>query len=400
MARRARGTSRSQRRAEAVEAARAVRVPGRADVAVVGGGPAGLAAAVAAAGAGAGVVVLERDVACGRTILPTGNGRCNLSNARLAWARYNDPAFVEAVCGPRFGEDVLGFLEACGIAVAEEGAGRLYPLSRQAASVRDALLGRARRAGAVLACARGVTGLAPAGGGWRVTWDGEAGSGALAAGAVVLATGGGAGLGGTLGLRVTPLEPVLCPLSCEALEGVSLEALDGRRAHVTARLLRDGAEVARERGEALFRAYGVSGIAAFDLSRAARPGDTLALDLTDGLDSARARCLVEAADGSLAGIVDPAIAAALGGSLERARDLRLVVRGPAEAERAQVTRGGLACDQFDPATLGARGARGLLACGEALDVDGACGGFNLAWAWKSGLVAGAAAAAVAAEGRA
>ena len=395
MARRARGTSRSQRRAEAVEAARAVRVPGRANVVVVGGGPAGLAAAVAAAGAGAGVVVLERDVACGRTILPTGNGRCNLSNARLAWARYNEAAFVEEVCGPRFGEDVLGFLEACGIAVAEEGAGRLYPLSRQAASVRDALLGRVRRAGAVLACARGVTGLERASGGWRVTWDGDAGSGALAAGAVVLAAGGGAGVCDALGLEVAPRVPVLCPLACEAPDGVSLEALDGRRAHATARLLRDGVEVARERGEVLFRAYGVSGIAAFDLSRVAHPGDVLALDLTDGLDAARARRLVEAAGGSLAGIVDPAIAAALGGSLERTRDLRLVVRGPAEAERAQVTRGGLVCAQFDPATLEARGARGLLACGEALDVDGACGGFNLAWAWKSGLVAGAAAAAVA-----
>ena len=66
--------------------------------------------------------------------------------------------------------------------------------------------------------------------------------------------------------------------------------------------------------------------------------------------------------------------------------------GPAEPERAQVTRGGLATAQFSPKTLEARAVPGLFACGEALDVDGACGGFNLAWAWKSGLVAGASAA--------
>ena len=69
--------------------------------------------------------------------------------------------------------------------------------------------------------------------------------------------------------------------------------------------------------------------------------------------------------------------------------------GPAEPERAQVTRGGLATAQWAPSTLEARGLPGLFACGEALDVDGACGGFNLAWAWKSGLVAGLAAAAAA-----
>ncbi|MBM6675446.1 NAD(P)/FAD-dependent oxidoreductase [Olsenella uli] len=393
MARGPRRTSRSRAREEALAAAGAVRVPARCDVCVVGGGAAGLAAAIAAAGAGASVVVLEHAPECGRTILATGNGRCNFSNARLAWERYNDPAFVEAVCGPRFDEDVLGFFGECGLAWAEEEGGRLYPLSRQAASVRAVLLGRARRAGAVLAAAREVVGLAGEGDGWRVSYAGVS-SGALTARSLVLAVGGGEELTRSLGLACAPYEPVLCPLACESPDGVSLAELDGRRAHVVARLLCDGAEVAREEGEVLFRGYGLSGIAVFDLSRVARAGDVIALDLTDGLDGDRARRLAERA-GGLAGLLDPVIAEALGGSLELARDLRLVVRGPAEQERAQVTRGGLVTSQFDPATLMARAAPGLFACGEALDVDGACGGFNLAWAWKSGLVAGAAAGAAA-----
>lgn len=396
MARGPRRTSRSREREEALAAAAAVRVPARCDVAVVGGGAGGLAAGIAAAEAGARVVVLERGPACGRTILATGNGRCNFMNSALrdpepAWERYNDPAFVAAVCGPRFGDEVLGFFEDCGLAWAEEDGGRLYPLSRQAASVRAVLLARAERAGVVLAPAREVTAVARRGDGWDVRFEGMA-AGPVAARAVVLAAGGGEGVTRSLGLACAPYEPVLCSLACAAPQGVSLAGLDGRRAHVVARLLRGGAEVAREVGEVLFRPYGLSGIAVFDLSRHARPGDVVALDLTRGLDPARARELVRSA-GGCAGVLDPRIAEQLGpDALECALDLRFVVQGPAEPERAQVTRGGLLTGQFDPATLEARELPGLFACGEALDVDGACGGFNLAWAWRSGLVAGRAAA--------
>ena len=389
MARRARRTSRSQAREEALAAAAAVRVPGRCDVCVIGGGASGLAAAIASAEAGASATVLERAPECGRKILATGNGRCNFSNARLDWGRYNDPGFVEAVCGPGFGEDVLALFEECGLAWVEEEGGRLYPLSRQATSVREVLLARAQRAGVALAPAREATGIEREGDGWRVTYEGVS-SGCVVVRSVVLSVGGGEGLARSLGLESRPFEPVLCSLACEAPEGVSLSALDGRRAHVLARLLRKGAEVARETGEVLFRDYGLSGIAVFDLSRWARPDDVITLDLTCGLSEACARRLVEAA-GGCSGLLDPVISAELKGSLDIARDLRLVVLGPAEPQRAQVTRGGLLTAQFDPATLEARELPGLFACGEALDVDGACGGFNLAWAWKSGLVAGLAA---------
>lgn len=389
MARSARKTSRSSAREAALAAAAAVSVPARCDVLVIGGGASGLAAAISAAEAGAGVIVLERALECGRTILATGNGRCNFSNARLSWDRYNDPAFVEAVCGEHFGTDVLEFFEACGLAWAEEN-GRLYPLSRQASSVREVLLARARRGGALMASAREVTGIEREGTGWRVTYEG-ASSGLVLARSVVLAAGGGERVLSATGLACAPFEPVLCSLACAAPAGISLDALDGRRAHVLARLLRDGSEVARETGEALFRPYGVSGIAIFDLSRMARSGDVISLDLTCGTDPEHLRRLAKRA-GGCSGILDPVIASALGDSLDLARDLRLVVSGPADPDRAQVTRGGLLTAQFDPATLEAHELAGLFACGEALDVDGACGGFNLAWAWKSGLVAGRAAA--------
>lgn len=400
MARAARGTSRSRARAAALAAAAATRLPERCDVCVIGGGASGLAAAIAAAEAGASVVVLERAPECGRTILATGNGRCNLMNAALRapsprFDRYNDPVFVSAVCGASFGDDVLAFFEGCGLAWATEDGGRIYPLSRQATSVREVLLSRARRAGVALAPGREVAGIRVRANGYLITLSAgseiDPGKGVMAH-CVVIASGGRGEIARSLGLDCAPGQPALCSLACESARGVDLAALDGRRAHVAATLLRDGSAIARERGEVLFRPYGISGIVTFDLSRHAQAGDVVSLDLTDGMGKERAQRLAQA--GGLAGIVDPVIAEGLGGSLERLRDLRLTVMGPAEPERAQVTRGGLATTQFSALTLEAHYLPGLFACGEALDVDGACGGFNLAWAWKSGLVAGAAAAGV------
>ena len=93
--------SRAQERQRLFDAAARVQVPSDCDVIVVGGGAAGLVAAITAAEAGAEVLVLDRDLECGRPILATGNGRCNFSNVNLDPKRFNDPQFVEAVCGDR-----------------------------------------------------------------------------------------------------------------------------------------------------------------------------------------------------------------------------------------------------------------------------------------------------------
>lgn len=407
---RAKKPSRAELRERALAAASAVGVPAACDVVVAGGGASGLVAAIAAAEAGARTCVLEQDLECGRKILATGNGRCNFANEDLDAARYRNGAFVAATAGPRWLDEVLGFFAASGLAWASE-EGRLYPLSRQAASVRNVLLARARRAGVTLAPARKVTSVAPAADGWKVSFSpaapGEKGApqaGGITARAVVMAAGGGSELAHGLGLSTVAEGPVLCALACEPENnGLELALVDGRRAHAHVRLLRGGSELWTEDGEVLFRPWGLSGICVFDLSRRAETGDVISLDLTCGMTDARLE--MAAAAGTADGVIDPQVAAALGAvggnpasalaALRQARDLRFLVTARAETKRAQVTRGGLDVTGFFPETLECAGQPGLFACGEALDVDADCGGFNLAWAWRSGQVAGASAAALA-----
>ena len=396
---RTRRVSRGVARRLQLEAAASVPLPSHADVVVCGGGAAGLACAITAAEAGAATVVVERDLEAGRTILATGNGRCNFSNERLDADLYRNADFVRQVTGGSWEADVLGFFEASGIAWVTEGEGRLYPMSRQAASVRACLLERARRAGVILACAREVTNVEVTGDSLAVSYATLFGEGAethvLPCTSCVVACGHAPALA-ALGLSLPsyPLSPVLCPIACS---DETLASLDGRRVHANLSLEREGKAVAKETGEVLIRTYGISGIAAFNLSRHARPGDTVVCDLMPGLREEDARRF---ASRTLKGILDPAIADALEAAtgsreaaLRRARAWRLEVTGLAETERAQVMRGGLTVGSFSPASLEASGAAGLFACGEALDVDGPCGGYNLAWAWKSGMVAGTSAAA-------
>lgn len=419
--------SRGALKKRALAAAARVSVPPTCDVCVVGGGAAGLAAAISAAEEGARTVVFERDASCGERILATGNGRCNFCNDNLDPNHYNDPAFVVQACGTRYKEDVLSFFRDSGLAWTSD-EGRYYPLSRQAASVRNVLLRRAQSAGVVLAPAREVTQIragSPHGGPFEVTatdaFSTGVGTTGVHAQTLVLATGGTASssaipqLVQDLHLADYEAQPVLCPLS---IKDSPLLGLDGRRAHVVATLWRGGKPLYQEGGEILFRSYGVSGIVVFDLSRRVRVGDTLTLDLIPSIPAQEASALAHHLGGCLDGMMDPTVAElllklagkqwwengscvappratnALDYALHLAKRLPLVVKGMADPKHAQVMRGGLANDQFEPHNLECKKRPGLFACGEALDVDADCGGYNLAWAWKSGMVAGAEAAKV------
>ena len=333
-------------------------------VIVIGGGASGLMAALTAAkDKNNRVLLLERQQRPGRKLLATGNGRCNLTNSSCPIGRYHgaDAAFARPAL-ERFGpEATLAFFSSLGLLTVEEPGGA---------------------AGGKLG---GVT-------------DGYE-------------------LLKALGHSRTKLYPALTPLLTapeypRALKGVRADA---------AVELRLGREIlAASAGEVQFTERGVSGPAVFDVSRAASvcgEGARISFDFFRGREDGELLAMLRARRDSLSALEAGELLcgmlhnrlgrmcvkyAGLSGAaplrtlsddellrvLKACRAFTLEVRGTAGFDGAQVTAGGISTAEFDPDTLQSRLVPGLFACGEVLDVDGDCGGYNLQWAWSSGALAG------------
>jgi len=387
-------------------------MPARA-VLIIGGGAAGLPAAIAAARAGARVTVLEGSARVGRKILASGNGRCNLGNTHVEPSAFNDPGFVAPVLAEYGCDEVRDFFDRLGLTTYADDEGRLYPTTNVANSVLDVLRLECAHLGVTERVEAEVARIERTADGFEVvTASGER----LAAGAVVVATGGGSRLLSGLGHGHAAGVPVLGPIKTDPR---LVRRLSGIRVRCAASLLdADHTVLATERGELLFRDYGVSGILVFDLSRYLDGARTLSIDLFPDLATAELTARLaerigllgwRRADTLLDGMLHHTVATALLGSAgidagtpaseldaaalaELLKGVRVEVLGGPDAKAAQVTRGGAPTAEFDPATLESRLVPGLYAAGEVLDVDGRCGGYNLHWAWASGLVAGRGAA--------
>lgn len=403
MAQTTRIKERQAAQAQRIKQAQAFLVPNNIDVAILGGGAAGLCAAITAAealGTNKRVVVFEKALESGRTILATGGGRCNFTNADLSFENFSHPEFVQAVCKSKdtFLADILSFFRTSGLAWATEDEGRMYPLTRNASSIQSLLLRRAQKAGVQFALGREVTSVKSQNNGFNIGFQecfGGENTHEVRASSVVLATGGLATttLAESLTLETTSLRPGLCALTCTPQPPASL---DGKRVRAHAALLRDGSALKQESGELLFRLFGLSGIMIFNLSRIALPGDVLEIDLLPQLTEEEVVTAEEAH--TTDGLLDPQIAAYLGANdsveatIAKAHRMTFTVTGTSTKVAPQVCVGGISIDQVDTSTLETRGVPGLFIAGEALDIDAQCGGFNLSWAWKSGMIAGMAAA--------
>ncbi|MDR0530478.1 MAG: aminoacetone oxidase family FAD-binding enzyme [Oscillospiraceae bacterium] len=369
---------------------------------IVGAGASGLAAAVCA---GKSALVLERNPRAGKKILATGNGRCNLGNTRALEHPYHNRAFALPALR-RF--DVQGFFRSLGLLTRADAEGRLYPRSNTAASVLDALRFGAARAGAQVLCDTPALSIAAARGGFAVETPG----GVLLARRVIIAAGGCVAPGGDgsgfallrgLGHAIVEPRPALVQIVCQS---PLLPMLKGLRCFAGVRIEDPGGrELAAAEGEILFAQDGLSGIAAMEVSRCAQPGTLAVLDLAPEykqlrplLEELSRACPEQSPSGLLAGLLPRRIGEAVlkqaaGGDLAAAlKRFVFPVTGVRGFAHAQVTAGGAVVSEFHPETLESRLAPGLYACGEALDVDGGCGGFNLQWAWASGALAGALAA--------
>lgn len=394
------------------------------NVCVIGGGAAGMLAALTAAENGHRVLLLERQSRVGRKLLATGNGRCNLSNYHVSPAHYHGGAgFCDFALSQFDVGKTLQYFASLGLLTVSEANGRIYPMSNMAGSVLDVLRYALERPEIDLQTSQTVTAVRKMPEGFSVKTETDT----FSARRLILAAGGAAGskVGGgmdgyrlakSLGHHRTALYPSLVQLKTDPTYP---RALKGVKAQCGISICRGSQVLARNSGEVLFTEYGVSGPAIFDLSRSVSAGgsdltcllnffpDWEEAEVLHWLSQRQAAMAAHEASTLLtgschtrlgqmicksAGFTNQRAAGLTRDDLQRiarqATHFALPITGTCGFDQAQVTAGGLDTSEFDPRTLQSRLVPGLYACGELLDIDGDCGGYNLQWAWSSGRLAG------------
>ncbi len=385
------------------------------DIAIIGGGASGMIAAITVAKSAPNlkIVLLEKSNRVGKKLLSTGNGRCNLTNLNQDPVHYHGKNgwFINEVLKQFSLDDTLTFFNSIGVKTINEGE-KVFPHSLQASSVLDLLRYRLQSSGVEERCGFHCKSLKKENGVFILESDAEQ----LMAKKVLVATGGKASpnLGGVedgyyilkgFGHRITPLFPALVQVCVPhkktlPLKGIKLQAV--------VRAYEDGTFLKKEKGEVLFTEYGLSGPPIFQLSRVASQSESdivFNLDLfpdysveeLGGLLVERKKILPSnmLLSGLVHNTVGREVFRTLGEDSSNVKEVAqclkkwsFPVRGTRGWAQAQVTCGGADLNDFSPLTLESKKVKGLYACGEVLDADGDCGGYNLQWAWSSGVVAG------------
>ncbi len=394
-------------------------------VGIIGAGASGMAAALAAAeNPNVSVVLMERQNRVGRKLQATGNGRCNLTNIYAKDRGYHGehPDFVLPAIRAFDPEATLAWFHRLGLYTVTEPSGKVYPYSDQANSVVDVLRLNLHQPNITLKLGFEVTKIQKTATGFLVCSQEEN----VPCDRLIVACGGLAGgkLGGTmsgykllnkLGHKATRLRPSLVQLKTS---WGSISALKGVRANCHVKILKDGALFRESKGELQLTEQGISGPVVFEISRDVCSGDgtwSALLDflpdwsleqlqielnkrrnsqlpmeelLTGILHNRLGRVLTKTA-----GVKGKAFARELNDREAEAvcrvvKALEITLTEPLGMDSAQVTAGGILTEQFDANTMESRLIPGLYVCGELLDIDGDCGGYNLQWAWSSGRCAG------------
>lgn len=402
-------------------------------IAVIGGGASGLCAAIEAARTAKGavqIVIFESLGRCGKKILATGNGRCNLSNTDTDLSHYHgDVQLVQEVFDRFSPQSALDFFRELGLFMRADGAGRIYPLSNQASAVLDALRFEVQRLQIEVRHETKITDIRFQQGAWLL-------NGKDVFDCVILACGGQAapvhGSDGTgylllkqLNVQIAKPLPALTALVVDSFS----KGLKGIRAEGSITVKCAGKVLAVSAGEIQYTDYGLSGIPAMQVSAAVsrylasgekspcqvivdRAPSVSAEELTTYIENARKVRPTLLCEDLLTGIMPKrlGITVLTEVSLQPQKPLSAINAGAVTAlvqcikskkykinsvcgfAEAQVTAGGISAEELCVNTLELKKNDGVFACGEIVNVDGDCGGYNLLWAWNSGRLAGASAA--------
>ena len=394
-------------------------------IGIIGGGASGMAAALAAAeNPDVQVILMERQARVGRKLGATGNGRCNLTNLHASEGGFHgdDAPFADyavSVFGP---EKTLDWFSSLGLFTVAEDSGRVYPYSDQANSVVDVLRFALEKENITVKLGFEAEKVKKTAAGFRIESKEET----VECDRLIIACGGLAGtkLGGTMsgykflrgfGHKCTKLRPTLVQLKsswggCTGLKGV--------RCNCHAAIYHNGQLHSESAGELQFTEYGISGPVIFEISRdvCQEKGDWICrLDflpdisaeklseelcrrkntnlpaselLTGILHNRLGRVLSQSAGISQSRQVNQLSDYDLKQAVLAVKEFEIGLTEPMGMDSAQVTAGGIFTKEFEDKTMESRIVPGLYACGEVLDIDGDCGGYNLQWAWSSGRLAG------------
>ncbi|MDU6030833.1 MAG: aminoacetone oxidase family FAD-binding enzyme [Peptoniphilus harei] len=385
------------------------------DIIIIGAGASGIVTAINAKNKNNRVRLLEKNDRIGKKLLATGNGRCNYTNMNLSEKNYSSPDFVKRTLEDFSNEDLINYFRILGLESTLDG-NRVYPISLKANSVLNILIYWLEKKGIEVKTKSQVKEIKKTKKGYEVITNEET----LSADIVVAAFGGKAmpasGSDGVsfeilkkMGIRVTDLKPALTQLK---LDSKYLKHLSGTKVIGRARLLRDEKVIDEREGEILFANYGISGPPILDMSVNTEEGDIIEVPLInnlkkDSIDMVYNRYYMFpdfSLEEFLMGLVDKKFIHYIVDSLDMDKNTamnmismgdfekiiglllksRFKVTGNTGFKNAQVTRGGVSLDEVSPENYEAKKYKDLYIIGEALDIDGDCGGYNLHFAFGCG----------------
>lgn len=397
------------------------------EIAVIGGGASGLIAAITARKAGKKVTILERKERILKKVLVTGNGRCNLTNARASISNYfgKNILLIENILNNFTPQNVMDFFYELGVICNEEERGKVYPLSGQASSVVDALRFEAEKLGIKIETEFYVRKIEKDGFKFKISSEDKR---KIEANRVILSTGGqsypelgsnGSGfqLAKDFGHSITKLSPAIVQLKTEKYQ---VKGLQGIKADTSVTAYGDNKKICTYNGELLFTDYGISGNVVFNISFVIPLYKNVEFeidfmkkfDYNELYELLRKRKKIMAhltMENYFNGMINKKLGQFLSkmSGIEKlskpVKDLndneirklctslkkyRINILETTGFKNAQVTAGGISLDEVNTDTLESKIIKGLYFSGEVLDVYGECGGFNLQWAWASGYIAG------------